>query len=92
MLATLTDSIKIPLSTNPTTRGQIRQQIAALNLTPHTIIILGRTYAQLLTDPDITQLNTDLTPLRYNQMKGLTGRPSDKMTWDITLLTHTDVL
>jgi hypothetical protein len=66
MLATLTDPIKNPLSTNTTTRGQTRQQITTLNLTPHTRSILGRTYAHLLTDLDITQLNTNLTPLRYN--------------------------
>jgi hypothetical protein len=92
MLATLTDHIKTPLPTNTTTRGQTRQQITTLNLTPYTRSILGRTYAQLLTDPDITQLNTNLTPLRYNQTKGLTGRPSDKMAWATTILTHTDVL
>ncbi len=44
MLATLTDIIKIPLPINTTTRGQIRQQITNLNLTPHTRSILGRTY------------------------------------------------
>jgi hypothetical protein len=92
MLAALTDPIKIPLPTNTTTRGQIRQQITTLNITPHTRNVLGRTYAQLLTDPDITQLNTNLAPLRYNQTKGFSGRPNDKMTWATTMLTHSDVL
>jgi hypothetical protein len=92
MLATLTDPIKTPLPTNTTTQGKTRQQITALNLTPHTRSILGETYAQLLTDQDITQLNINLTPLRYNQTKGLTGRPIDKMAWATTILTHTDVL
>ena len=92
MLATLTDPIKTPLPTNTTTRGQTRQQITTLNLTPHTRSILGRTYAQLLTVTDITRLNINLTPLRYNQTRGLTGRPSAKMAWATTILTHTDVL
>jgi len=52
----------------------------------------GRTYAQLLVDPDITQLNNNLTPLQYNQTKGLVGRPSDKIAWALTLLGHSDVL
>ena len=79
MLATLTGPIKIPPSTNTTTRGQIRQQITTLNLTPHTRSILGRTYSQLFTDLDITQLNTSLRPLRYSKTKGLKGRLGDKM-------------
>ena len=66
MLATLADLIKIPLSTNTTTRGQIRQLIPTQGLTPHTRSIFGRTYSQFLTDSDITQLNTNLTHLRYN--------------------------
>jgi hypothetical protein len=92
MLATLTDPIKTPLPTNTTTRGQTRQQITTLNLTPHTRSILGRTYAQLLTVPDITHLNINLTPLRYNRTKGLTDMPNDKMAWVTTILTHIDVL
>ncbi len=80
MLAILTDPIKVPLPTNTTTRGQIRQHIITLNLTPHTRSILGRTYSQLLTDPHINQLNTNLTSLGYNQTKALTDRPSDQMT------------
>jgi hypothetical protein len=66
MLATLADTIKFTLLTITTTRGQIRQEIATLNLTAHTRSILGRTYAQLLIDPDITQLNTNIPPLQYN--------------------------
>jgi hypothetical protein len=90
MLATLTYPTKVTLSTNPITRGQIRHQIATLNLTAHNRSILGRTYAQLLVDPDITQLNNKLTPLQYNQMKGLIGRHSDKIAWATTLMGHTD--
>ena len=84
MLATLTDPTKVTLPTNTITRGQIRHQIAILNLTAHTRSVLGRTYAHLLVDPDIIQLNNNLTPLQYNQSKGLIGRPSDKITWAIT--------
>jgi hypothetical protein len=91
MMATLTDPTKVTLSTNTITRGQIRHQIATLNLTAHTRSILGRTFAQLLADPDITQLNNNLTPLQYNQTKGLIGRPSDKIAWATTLLEHTDI-
>jgi hypothetical protein len=90
MLATLADPIKVPLHTNTTM--QIRQQITTLNLTTHTRSILGRTYSQLLIDPDITQLNTNLPPLEYNQTKGLTCRPNDTMVWATTLLAHIDVL
>ena len=79
MLATLADPIKVPLSTNTSTRGQIRQQITTLNLAAHTRSILDRTYSPLLTDPNITQLNTNLLPLRYDQTKGLAGKISDKM-------------
>jgi hypothetical protein len=92
MLATLTDPTEVTLPTNTITRGQIRHQIATLNLTAHTRSVLGRTYAQLLVDPDITQLNNNLTPLQYNQSKSLIGRPSDKINGAITLLGHTDVL
>ena len=92
MLAILTDPTKVTLPTNTITRGQIRHQIATLNLTAHTRNVLGRTYAQLLRDSDITQLNNNLTPLQYNQSKGLIGRPSDKIDWATTLLGHTDVL
>ncbi len=79
MLTTLTDPTKVTLSTNTITWGLIRHQIAALNLTAHTRSILGRTYAQLLVDPDITQLNNNLAPLQYTQMKGLIDRPGDKV-------------
>ena len=92
MLATLTHPTKVTLSTNTITKGQIRHQIATLNLTAHTRSILGRTYAQLLVDPDITQLNNNLAPLQYNQTKGLIVRPSDKIVWATTLIEHTDVL
>jgi type IV secretory pathway VirB10-like protein len=92
MLAIIADPTKVTLPTNTITRGQIIHKIATLNLTAHTRSILGRTYAQLLTDPDITQLNNNLTPLQYTQSKGLIGRPSDKINWATTLLGHTDVL
>ena len=92
MLATLTDASKVTLSTNTITKGQIRHEIATLNLTAHTRIILGRTYAQLLVDPDINQLNNNLAPLQYNQTKGFIGRPSDKIAWATSLMEHTDVL
>ena len=86
MLATLTDPTKVTLPTHTIIRGQIRRQIATLNLTAHTRSVLGRTYAQLLVDPDITQLNNNLMPLHYNQTKGLIGRPNDKIAWATTLL------
>ncbi len=43
-------------------------------------------------NPDITQLNATITPLRYNQTKGLTGRPSEKIAWATTILAHSDIL
>jgi hypothetical protein len=89
MLATLADPVKVTLPTNTTTRGQIRQQIATVNLITHTKIILGRTYLQLLTDPDI---NANIPPLHYSQTKGLACSPSDKMAWATNLLEHTNVL
>ena len=79
MQAALTDPTKVTLPTSTITRGQIRHQIATMNLTAHTRSVLGRSYAQLLVDPDITQLNNNLTPLQYNQTKGLIGRPNDKI-------------
>ena len=92
MMATLTNSTKVTLSTNTITKGQIRHQIATLNLTAHTRSILGRTYAQLQTDPDITRLNNNLAPLQYNQTKDLIGRTNDKIAWATTLLDLTNVL
>jgi hypothetical protein len=79
MMATLADLIKVTLPTSTMTRGQIRQQIATINLAAHARSILDMTYGQLLTDPDITQLNTNIPPLHYSQTKGLTCRPNDKM-------------
>jgi hypothetical protein len=92
MLATLADPIKVTLPTSIMTRGQVRQRIATVNLTSYTKSIFGKAYGQLLTDADITQLNTDIPPLHYNQTKGLTSGPNDKMAWAATLLAHTDVL
>ena len=92
MLATLTNPTKVTLPTNNITRGQIRHQIATLNLTAHTRSVLGCTYAKLPVDPDITQLNKNLMPFQYNQTKGLTGRPIDKIACSTTLMGHTDVL
>ena len=45
-----------------------------------------------MTNPDITQLNVNTTPLRYNQTKGLTGRPNEKIAWATTLMSHQDIL
>ena len=64
MLATLAKPIKGTLPTSTTTRGYIRQQITTLNLTTHTMSILGRTYAHLLADLHITQLNNNLPLLQ----------------------------
>jgi hypothetical protein len=33
-----------------------------------------------------------MTPLRYNQTKGLKGRPSEKIAWATTLTAHPDIL
>ncbi len=77
MMATQTDPIKISLST-ATTR-QIRWQITPVNITAHARSVLGRNYGQLLTNPDITQLNPTTTPLRFNQAKGLTSKPNEKI-------------
>ncbi len=68
-----------------------KSQKIKTKITAQTRSVLGRTYAHLLGDSDITQLNNTITPLRYNQSKGLIGRPSDKITWPTTLLGHTDV-
>ena len=92
MLATQNDSVKTILNTNITSRGQTRQHITPINITTHTRSFLGRTYWQLLTNPDITQLNATTTPLRYNQAKGLTGRLSEKIAWATTIMAHPDIL
>ena len=54
MLVTQTDPIKTTLNTTTTARGQTRQQITPINITTHTMSVLGRNYGQLLTNPDIT--------------------------------------
>ena len=92
MLVTQNDPVKTSLNTTTTSRGQTRQQITTINITTHTRSVLGRTYWQLLTNPDITQLNATTTHLRYNQTKGLTGKPSEKMAWATTLMAHPDIL
>jgi hypothetical protein len=92
MLATQNDSIKTYLNTTTTSKGQTKQPITFINIIAHTRSVLGRTYWQLLANPDITQLNATATPLRYNQTKELTGRPSDKIALATRLLTHTNVL
>jgi hypothetical protein len=92
MLATQNDPIKTSLNTTSTSRGQTPQQITPINITAHTRSVLGRTYWQLLTNPDITQLNATTTPLHYNQTKRLTDKPSEKMAWATTLMTHPDIL
>jgi hypothetical protein len=92
MLATQNDPIKISLITITTNRRQTRQQITLINITTHTRSVLGRTYWQLLTNQDITQLNANTTPLRFNQTKGLIGRPSEKIAWATMLMAHPDIL
>jgi hypothetical protein len=79
MLATQNAPIKMTLNTTTTSRGQTRQQVTPINITTHTRSVLGCNYGQLLTNPDITQLNATMTPLRYNQAKGLTGRPTEQI-------------
>jgi len=54
MLATQNNPIKTTLNTNTTSRGQTRQQITPINIIAHTRSVLGRTYMQLLTNPDTT--------------------------------------
>jgi hypothetical protein len=80
MLATLTDPIKTSLNTTIAAESMTKQHVTSINLTPHTKSILGRTYWQLLTDPDITRPKASTPPLCYNQNKGLMGRLSAKMT------------
>ena len=92
MLATQNDPVKTSLNTTTTSRGQTRQQITTINITPHTRSVLDRTYWQLLTNPGITQLNANTTPLHYNQTKELTGRPSENFGWATTLMAHPDIL
>ncbi len=53
MLATQTDPIKACLDTSTTSRGQTRQQITHINITAQTRSVIGRTYKQLLANPDI---------------------------------------
>jgi hypothetical protein len=92
MLATQNDPIETDHYTTTTSRGHTRQQITSINIIAHTMNVLGRAYRQLLTIPDITQLNVTAPPLRYNQTKGLTGRPSDTIAWATTHLVQTNVL
>jgi hypothetical protein len=92
MLATQNDSVKTSLNTATTSRGQNRQQITPIDITAHTRSVLGRTYWQLLTNPDITQLNATTTPLRYNQRKELISKPNEKMAWATTLMAHPYIL
>jgi hypothetical protein len=92
MLATHNDPIKTSLNTTTTSKGQTRQQITPVNITAHMRSVLGRTYWQLLTNPNITQLNATTTPLRCNQTKRLKCRPSEKIAWATTLMAHPDIL
>jgi hypothetical protein len=92
MLVTLTDPIKVPVTTDTAKRGQTHPQIVNINITTHTRNMMGRTYWQLLTDPDITQLDTFTPPLRCSQAKGIIGKQSDEMTWATTLYAHPDVI
>ena len=92
MLATHNDPIITSLNTTTTSREQIRQHISTINIIAHTRSVLGCTYWQLLTNPDITHLNANTTPLSYNQTKGLTGRPIENIAWATTLMAHPDIL
>ena len=88
MLATQNDPVKTTLNTNTTSRGQPPQQITPINITTHTRSVLGRTYWQLLTNPNITHLNATTTPIRYNRAKGLVGRSSEKIACATTIMAH----
>jgi len=92
MLATQNDPIKTSLNTTTTSKGQNREHIIPINITAHTRSVLGRTYLQLVTSPEITHLDANTTPLRYNQTTGLIGRPSKKTAWATTLMAHPDIL
>jgi len=64
-----------------------------LNTTPHMRSILGRSYHQLLTDPEITAPNPQITPpLEYNHAKSLHGKRKDKITWSHTVSQYPDIL
>ena len=54
--------------------------------------ILGRNYQQLLTDPEITAINPQTLPLRYNPAKGLKGKRKDKITWSYIVSQYPDIL
>ena len=92
MLATQNDPMKTSLNTTTTSRGQTGQLITPINITAHTRSVLDRIYWQLMTNPDITQLNATTTPLRYNQTKGLISRPNEKIACATTLMAHPDIL
>ena len=92
LLATQSDPIKTGLTTTVTSRGQTRQQITHINLAAHSRSVIGRTYWQILTNPYLTQLDSSTPLLRYNQTRGLMGRPIDSMTWTKTILSRPDIL
>jgi hypothetical protein len=92
MLATQTDSIKTGLNTFTSKDKPDNISPTSTSQPIYTRSVIGRTYWQLLTNLDITHLNANTTPLRYNQTKGLTCRPSEKMAWATTLLAHPDIL
>jgi hypothetical protein len=92
MLASQNDPIKTSLNTTTKSRGQTRQQITPINITSNTRSVLGRTYWQLVTNPDITQLNATTTPLRYNPTEELTSRPNEKTAWATTLMAHPGII
>ncbi len=54
--------------------------------------IIGRNYQQLLTDLDITALNPQTPPLRYNPATGLQGKRKDTITWSYTVSQYPDIL
>ncbi len=85
-------TIKIPLSTLVTIRGQPHHQLVDIHITPHTRNLLGRNYHQLLTDPNISALDSLTPPLRYNPARGLHGKFTEKTAWSMTLSLNQDVL
>ncbi len=89
----MNNALKISLPTRVTIRGHITyHQLVEITFTPHTRNILGRNYHQLLTDPNISTLDSRTPPLRYNPAKGLQGKRAEKVTWLTTLSLHQDVL
>ena len=79
MLATQNDPIKTSLNTTTTCRGQTRQHLISINITAHARSVLGRTYWQLLTNPDIIQLNATTTPSDTTRQKDSQADPTRRL-------------